>query len=225
MSERAEITTKDDIKIIGDFYSAGENTPYAAILLHMMPADRKSWAPFAEKLQKSGISSLAIDLRGHGESISAIDGKIIDYKDFSDEDHQKSIEDVRAAHKWLKEKGAEYLFIAGASIGANLALRHASENSDIVSVILLSPGINYRGVEALSFANHLDSNKDVYVIAARDDKNVPEADKMAKEIHNAIISKKKDLKIFESGGHGTDILLAHTDFEDTLVEFFKKLLS
>lgn len=221
MSKRVEIKTKDGVKIVGDFYPVPGPDAYAVLLLHMMPADRKSWVAFSEKLQKANIPVLAIDLRGHGESIKKEDGTTLNYQNFSNEDHIASIEDVRAAYRWLKDNNVDSIFLAGASIGANLALQHISENTDIKSGIILSPGINYVGIEALPEAKSLNLDQDIFVVAAEDDKNVSGASKMAKEIYDALASKKK-LKIFETGGHGTDILSAHPDFEDTLVEFFKK---
>jgi len=39
---------------------------------------------------------------------------------------------------------------------------------------------------------------------------------MAEEIFSAVATLNKELKIFETGGHGTDIFTKHPKFEDEL---------
>jgi len=214
--EAITLKTSDNITIVGDHYKGPEGSP-GILLLHMMPSDRKSWADFANKLNEAGIGALAIDLRGHGES----DGGPGGYKVFSDEEHGKSIEDVRAGFDFQKQEGHNPLFVAGASIGANLALQQLAESDGVTNAILLSPGINYRGIETLPFAKGLDSSKAVYVVAARDDDRVEGAVSQAQEIYDAI-SCRKEIKIFDSGGHGTDILDSHPEFMDELINWLKQ---
>ena len=48
MSEVVNLNTKDGFEIIGDYYEADSDK--GVLLLHMMPADRKSWIQFAEKV-------------------------------------------------------------------------------------------------------------------------------------------------------------------------------
>ena len=103
-----DLKTSDGLNIAGDHYAV-KNRP-GVILLHMMPADKSSWAGFALKLNEAGFGALAIDLRGHGESDGGPDG----FRDFSDEDHQKSIMDVRAAVDFQIAEGHSKIFLAGA---------------------------------------------------------------------------------------------------------------
>lgn len=210
------LKTSDRVKIAGAHYKMPAGSP-GILLLHMMAATRDSWQGFAGKLNEAGIGALAIDLRGHGESDGGPEG----YKSFSDGEHQKSIEDVRAGIAFQKAEPHEPLFIAGASIGANLALQYMAENNEISRTILLSPGINYKGIETLPLAQKIKPEKQVYVVAAKDDQNVEGADKQAQEIYDAL-NCKKELKIFEVGGHGTDILDAHPDFMDELISWLIK---
>ena len=68
---RVEFTTSDGVQIVGDFYlpkKPVEKLP-AVILLHMYDSNRRAWDTLAPELQKAGLAVLAIDLRGHGESI------------------------------------------------------------------------------------------------------------------------------------------------------------
>lgn len=220
MSERVEFSTEDGVRIVGDLYVAA-GAKRAVILLHMMPATRESWRAFGEYLAEAGIAALAIDLRGHGESVVAKDGRRLDYKNFSGLEHQASILDVRAAAEYLGARGLTPTFLVGASIGANLALRFLAESEKTRAVALLSPGTNYRGIEAIPLARAIASDKKVLIAAAKDDKNVSGATEMAEEIYEALVCARQ-LKIFKTGGHGTDMLDVHPEFMEELVNFFRE---
>jgi esterase/lipase len=206
---------------MGDFYKASLED--AALLLHMMPATKESWRDFAEKLASHNLSSCAIDLRGHGVSQDGPDG----YKNFSDEDHQASIHDVEASVEWLREKGYKNICIAGASIGANLALEYAAVHHDIKKVIALSPGFNYRGVITKPLMEILDSDQSVYFVGDEDDMRSSghsagqSASVMATELYG-LKQGEKEIQLFQKSGHGTDMLIAHQDFADRLIEWLIK---
>src|SRR5690349_13876649 len=135
------LESSDGVRIQGAFYAA-DQLRGQALLLHMMPATKESWSAFAFALAERGISCLAIDLRGHGASDGGPDG----YRGFSDAEHQAKRLDVEAALAWLRAKGSAPLRVAGASIGANLAIRAAAEHADVAACLALSPGLAYRGV-------------------------------------------------------------------------------
>ena len=123
--------TAENVTIVGNYWK-GTNGK-AAILLHMMPATKESFTPFAEKLHEKGWSVLAIDLRGHGESTKKIHGELstpMNYQEFSDEEHQSSMHDVEGARDWLEAQGiaTENIVIGGASIGANLAINYMAKD-------------------------------------------------------------------------------------------------
>ena len=86
-----KLNTSDGVGIAADYYEADGCD--GIVLAHMMPADRRSWRVFAERLQKGGFRVVAIDLRGHGESA----GGPVGYKNFSDREHQASVCDLAAA--------------------------------------------------------------------------------------------------------------------------------
>jgi len=127
------------------------------LLLHMMPATKESWNDFASIIQKNGYAALAIDLRGHGESTD-MKGNRLDYREFKDEEHRSSMNDIASAKEFLAGKSEvdlSRIAIAGASIGANLALWQASIDKDVRLIMLLSPGLNYRGILAGELATRV----------------------------------------------------------------------
>jgi len=217
MIEKIKLTTTDNVIILGDHYKCPKGSPGIS-LFHMMPATKESYKPLAEKLQQAGIGVVAIDLRGHGESEGGPEG----YGNFTEEDHQKSIEDVKAAIEYQKNENHHPLFIGGASIGANLCLKAIAELDIIEKAILLSPGINYVGIEAIPLAKKVSSSKEIYIVAAKDDvRTLGSADKQAEQIFDALNCKKK-IKIFETGGHGTDILTSNPEGIEELINWLRK---
>ena len=116
-SEKVSFETVDQKRIVANAFEV--NNPKGWLLLiHMMPATKESWDAFAFAAQKKGYESVAIDLRGHGESEDGHEG----YKNFSDEEHRASIQDVEAAWEFLRGRGAvpEKSEELAASIGSNL---------------------------------------------------------------------------------------------------------
>lgn len=219
--EKVWFETKDAarVRIAGNYWKGTEAK--GVILLHMMPATKESWNEFAELLLKNGFQVLAIDLRGHGESTQTEGGaETIDYKNFSDEEHQASINDVLVAREFLIEKGIspENIFVGGASIGANLVLEYVAENADAIAGFSLSPGFDYRGVQAEDFIERAGQGKRFYLAAADDDNYSAETVRKLETTGDA----KKTVKIYETGGHGTRLFDAHPELQKELVDFLNR---
>lgn len=205
--------TSDGWEIYASYWDAGAGKP-AAILLHMLIADRHSYADFGAKLAAAGFNVLALDSRGHGDSTKH-NGETRRHADFDDETHKSSVLDVAAAKDFLAEKGADTskLVIVGASIGANFALNYGADDPDVRAVVLLSPGLNYHGVEtAAAMAKY--RGRPAYLVASDEDKY--SADSVGK-LHE--IAADATLKIFSNAGHGTRIFDAEPSFEDALVDW------
>ena len=214
--ERVEFTATDGAKIVGDYYDASGDR--FVILLHMMPADRRSWKVVADDLQARGISSLAIDLRGHGESTGGPEG----YKAFTDAEQQKSALDVRAAWQWLETRGAQatHTMLAGASIGANLALRHLSEHSTMVGAVLLSPGLDYHGVTTEDAVQNLAVHQHVLIAVSEEDEYAFLSSKKLHQLNGSIV----ELVEREGLGHGTHMLEKSMELFQEVTDWMNKYL-
>jgi len=214
--DKVFLATADGVKIVGDYYSAYGRD--GALLLHMMPATRESWREFALKLQRNGYHVLAIDLRGHGES----EGGPSSYRNFSDQEHQNSIADVEAGVSFLESKGVDKrnLTIVGASIGANLALWYASREPLISQVVLLSAGLNYRGIVTEPFIHKLTSGKRVLFVTSEDD---GENADMNRTLYGAVPEGvEKNLIVYQKAGHGTDMFgKEEPDLAETILEWLR----
>lgn len=211
---RVEFTTTDNVKIVGEF-SQPQGATKAILLLHMMPATKESWAAFAEKLNRAGWVTLAIDERGHGQSQGGPNG----YQEMSDQ--RSKLLDVEAAAAIFKSKNHNLTAIAGASIGANLSLVYQAEHPEIVSTIPMSPGLNYREVKTLSAVKKLGKNQRVYFVSSAQDERVPGALQMAQQLYSACTAGDKQIFISNSPKHGTDIFAVEPGLDNKLIEWLK----
>ncbi len=206
--EKVKLTARDGVEIAGLWWDKGGGR--SALLLHMMPATKESWIPLAEQLSAKGLNVLAIDFRGHGESGGG------DYRKFSDDEHGWYFDDAKAAKAWLRSKYPEgELVVAGASIGANVAIYLLAENSDVRRVVALSAGQNYHGINAeqATVAFRSESQK-LLLIASLDDGDNSVQNQL---LHELCLGS--ELLIVSEGGHGTDLFITHPGLLDKVANY------
>ncbi|MFZ2804246.1 MAG: alpha/beta fold hydrolase [Patescibacteria group bacterium] len=221
MAERITFKTADDVIIVGDWYP----TPTvlgAVLLLHMMPETRTSWALFARELAKRSIASLAIDLRGHGESTKDASGASFDAKDFEDEDHRASSFDVSGAIDWLRSRKLDEarIGLGGASFGADLALQQLAANPALPGAFLLSPG-TYRGLDAVEMGPNLLPHQALYIVSSEDD---AESFASSKQLYEEAPIEDKTFIPFRSGGHGTALFATDKTLLPKVAEWTAKMI-
>ena len=214
-TDKITFLTVDGVLITGN-WQIPKGAKSCALLLHMMPSTRESFAPLSEKLFEAGIATLAIDLRGHGESLAMKDMEL-NYKEFSDEQHQTSRLDVDAALNFIKEKGfnEDKIVMVGASIGANLTLDAMSRYSRIARGVLLSPGLDYRGVKTEAAARALEQGQKVWTVAAVEDAYSAQTSEALAKIKSENIS----VKIFSGADHGTNLFKSQSGLVSDIVKF------
>lgn len=216
------LKTDDNVKIAADFYAVEKPVGWL-VLTHMMPATKESYKDLAIKAQNKGYESIAIDLRGHGESGGGPDG----FVNFSDEEHKKSILDLKASVDYLiKNRKAmpEKIYFIGASIGANLSLQYIANppvgEPEFKTAILLSPGLNYKELETEPLVKKLRAGQNTFFISAQDDDNNSKQNQLLFEKTSDNINKK--IQIYKTGGHGTDILKNQPESINLIFEFIKQ---
>lgn len=230
-AQKISFTTADGVKISANLYPV-ENPIGWVLFSHMMPSTKESWDDLAKNFQGASYEGIAIDLRGHGESVKGKSEKgeeiKLDYKNFSDADNQKSILDLQAAADYLiKEKNAtpDKIIFAGASIGANLSLEYISNPAfGGTTAILFSPGLNYYGIKTEPMVKNLMDNQKVFFVSAKDDvrsggnNNAEEVQKLYDLTPGGV---EKKIQIYETGGHGTDILKNRPELVNLIMDFIK----
>ena len=164
---------------------AGAKAP-AVLLLPMVGQSRADWDPFARALQLRGFAVLTVDLRGQGESAGPIDWA-------------KAPADVQAVWQALlarPEVDAQHAAMVGASIGAHLALILGENNPQVETVIALSPGQDYMGIQP---AGRLSSfgQRGVLFVASQDDAYAYDSVRQM-----APLAPKGETYYFAKAGHG-----------------------
>ena len=131
-ARRVTIRTDDGVTLAGTYFEASRRPAPAILLLPMLTRNHDDWAAAGARLADAGYAVLAIDFRNGGDADEA------------------SLElDVKAAKAFLRERPEvipNALGLAGASIGANVALDDAADDPAVQSIALLSPGLDYRGL-------------------------------------------------------------------------------
>lgn len=112
-------------------------------LVHGLNEDHQSYDLFAKDLTGQGWAVVALDSRGHGQSIHRTDGTERRVTGFSPSDYLSMEDDLEALRR---RSGHDPTFLVGASIGANQAIRFAGRHGETLGVVLLSPGLDYHGI-------------------------------------------------------------------------------
>src|SRR5947209_5593561 len=131
-SRAVTFRTEDGVTIAGTLYEASTRPAPVVILLHMLTRSREDWQAFADRLADAGITALAIDFRGHGQSSRGPAGPD------GEPDLARMTLDVQAARAFLASHPdlveLSHIGIAGASIGANIAVLEAANDPAIRSL-------------------------------------------------------------------------------------------
>jgi dienelactone hydrolase len=200
----------DGVSLTGVLYETSSRPAPAVVLVHMLGRSRDEWVQLAERLQDNGITALAIDLRGHGQS----SGNAADLPSM--------IGDVQAALSWLSSRpGARpsSLAVVGASLGANLAALAAADTSSVKAVALISPSLDYRGVRLSAALMKKFADRAVWFAASTQD---PYALRSIRELAGESVGPEQRLSPIRA--HGTALLSADQDLARALVDWLKARL-
>jgi pimeloyl-ACP methyl ester carboxylesterase len=142
------LSTADGVQLTATLYPVRAPNPPGLVLVHMLGSNRGAWQPFALRAQQLGYLCIAFDLRGHGQSVTR-NGETISYRAFDTDAWLAALYDIDAARQALIEHGTnpDNLAVIGADIGANLALHYALQREDVPAVVLVSPGLDYKGIK------------------------------------------------------------------------------
>jgi alpha/beta superfamily hydrolase len=204
-------------EIHGTLYPAvnKKNPTKGIILVPMLNHSRSSYpVSFIEELHEKMPEALimAIDLRGQGESTN-----LGTWENFKSDDWIGMGVDIKQAKKYFKDNypTADEYYVVGASIGSTGAILAAEQENDITKVAMLSPGIEYQGV-------NIEDEVGEYVhplfiaYCSADSYSAQSAATI-----NSITSSKTTLKSYPGSSHGTG-MFDDTSLSSDLIEFLKK---
>ncbi len=214
-TQRVTIRTEDGVSLAATWYEPNARAAPAVILVHMLHRSRHDWEAVATRLASDGIGALTIDLRGHGESSGSLQGA-------ETPDYTALVRDVAAARRYLSSRTdvlQSRVGVAGASLGANLAVLEAAANPAIASIALLSPSLDYRGVR-IEAAMKKYGARPALLIASDDD---PYAVRSGKDLQKAG-GGTREVHVLHRAGHGTVMFGHDPDLTRTLVDWFHRTL-
>lgn len=147
-AEEVAFPADDGVTITGSYYAPANATDRCAVLVHQLSSTRAEYQPVIDRIG-GAMHVVAIDMRGHGASTRGADGATVAWKTFETADWEKVEGDVGHAMTLLAGKGAgDACVLVGSSIGSSAVLRYAGANpAKVRALVLLSPGVAYRGVK------------------------------------------------------------------------------
>ena len=214
-TQRVTLRTEDGATLSATWYEPSSRPAAAVVLVHMLHRSRRDWDSFGHRLAGDGIGALAIDLRGHGDS------QRYSMPDTSTETgYAAMVLDIKAARRYLAGRSDVQpgrIGIAGASLGANLAVLAAADGS-LASLALLSPALDYRGLRIEPVVKKIRSP--ILLVAGSDDAY---ASRSARELQKAG-GGDRQLLMLDHAGHGTVMLSRDENLARSLVDWFRRTL-
>ena len=219
------LTTPDNYLLSGTLtVPEGRGKHPVVILVHQFRADRTGWAPLVEKLNERGLATLALDLRGHGQSIQqggaavSITATYMTVSETVGFDQIPS--DLTLVATWLrKQKGIDgrHLGLAGSSEGAFAAMLAANKIKPAAIVALSPLGAEAFGHDARNrmITSTTRAHAALMTFAATGDKESEDNLAPLRPIYGA------NIRTFEGNQHGFEYLEHHSD---VIAVFFAEYL-
>ena len=204
---RVTLASRDGLTLVGTLVEPSATPAPAVLLLHGLGRSRHDWDRLAEILAGRGIVSLALDVRGHGES----GGPMPD-------DLSITVADAFAGLEFLSRQPSVApgrLGIIGASIGANLAVLAGAGDPAVRGIVLLSPGMDYRGLK-IENAMRRYGDRPALIVSSQED---PYATRSSKILATTGSSIGHDLQVLEGAGHGAAMLDRSPQLTSTVVDW------
>ena len=199
-SRPVAFAASDGVRLAGRLFlpDGSPDGTAGVVLSHMLPADQRSWYPFAERLADEGYSALTFDFRGYCPG--GVGG-------CSQGDRQIAAiwRDVAGAAAYLRSRGVSSVSLVGASMGGTASLVAASGGTppagDVASIITLSAPVSIEGLSATPEALLSIQGTKLFVAALGDGVAADAAEQLYREA-----SAPKRVEIVPTDGHGTDML-------------------
>jgi pyridoxine 5-phosphate synthase len=208
---RVSFPSGDGVVIAGELHEAASHPAPAVLLVHMLSRSHTDWGALPERIRDAGLTALAIDLRGHGQSSG------------SPQDLQAMVGDVRAAAQWLSTRPnvrGDQIAVVGASLGASLALLAVVNVPQVRAIALLSPSLDYRGLRTDNTLVKRLGARSIWLAASDQD---PLALRSLRDIASEP-SGPREQHVSSVLAHGTVLLDKDGDVVRSLVDWLRRSL-
>ena len=217
--EDFEAVTSDGLTIHGTFQAAeGVDVAPAVLLLHEIARDRADFNTVFIDFVQAGISPLAIDFRGHGES----DAAPVDLADLQT-DPSQLLHDVVAALECLAARDdvdGDRIGIMGLDVGASMSVvaLHNRATWGVKSICAISPILEH--VHALAGTDQLDLMNALYVAAELNAEDLADA----QALFDITVEPRDIEPVGQTDDHGHDLLTGSVDAQNGTVNWFVEAL-
>jgi len=214
-------TTDDGVQLVGLYRPASRSDASTWILLHGLGSNKEEWETFGKILAHQGNGVFFYDARGHHESNHLITGETITYQSWQSAGPESPWNampsDLASAVTLLQKKYGlpdTKIAVGGASLGANVALVYASEHANVPAVILLSPGMEYAGIQTAA-AIKMYRGRPVFMAASPNDLYAYSSVRQLANLGSGPSCRVVDGK----SGHGVNML--DEEFTKTLLDWMR----
>jgi len=182
----------------------------AVVLVPMLGRPRDEWQAVAERLSEANISALAIDLPA--ATLPDTPAELTRWH-----------EAVAAAVSYLAGQPLDVrpgaIGVAGASLGANLAVVAAAADPAVRSLALVSPSLEYRGVRIESLMTQYGARPALLVASVHDPYAARSVRTLAQDTAGL-----REVRWSGTAAHGTILLSRDAELAGALVEWFQRTL-
>lgn len=221
-----KFATDDQIEIHGTYAPPETKESTKApivILLHMYNKDRADFGPLLPALHEADFAVLAIDMRGHGQSVGPAEMNLP--KRVADRDpklFREMYRDVQAAHLWLAgqpEVDRGRFVLVGASVGGSVAMNYASRDRSVDAVVWLTPGTKYLGIDSMRDARKY-GRRPLLMLASEPERSAAET--LAAMVPGAAVQLFPGQAGDEMALHGTRMFGQVPRIDKIIIDFLAK---
>ena len=120
------------------YYSPPFSGAPTVIICHEWGGSIDTWSDIARSLKKLGFGVVLYSQRGHGNGD-------VPYYLMAKWQVESMHLDLNMAIDFAVKNSGQNVFVIGAGMGANIAMKVASEDLRVKKVVAISPGLNYKG--------------------------------------------------------------------------------
>lgn len=222
-SRDVTFTTTDGVTIGATLTPASDPRAPAVVLVHQLSSSRSEWSRLVEALHTGApeLTTLAIDMRGHGASVHGASGTL-DFHTFDADAWSHARLDVLAAVAFLESEASgvhpSALGAVGSSIGATAVIAAAAEEPALAALVTLSPGRSYQGFDGITPALGL-TGRPIYTVAS-----AREPDSVDTSLAYSRIGGVGGM-VIEQTGHGVAMFDADPHVVENVVRFLRERLA
>jgi dienelactone hydrolase len=209
-SNRSDVSIRleDGRAVAAAVFETNQKPAAAVILVPMLGRTKDDWQQLAERLVDVSIMAVAIDLPG--QSVPADPKELAGWH---------SVITGTVGYLAGRSDVRPYAIgVAGASLGASLAVLAAAADPRIRSLALVSPSLDYRGVRIEAAMKQYGDRPALLMASLKD----PYAARSAREL---AAGGSREMQWAETAAHGTALLAREPDLIRSLAEWFRRTLA